>query len=90
MPEIISGTETSKKIQAELKEEVAALKAKGVNPALATILVGEDEASKVYVGQKIKTCEKLGIVSKHFPFPAISKGWCSSESNYFRRQAAGF
>jgi len=69
MPEIISGTAISKTIQSELKEEVAALKGKGVFPALATILVGEDEASKVYVGQKIKICEKLGIESMHFHLP---------------------
>lgn len=62
---IISGTETSKKIQAELKDEVISLKAKGVTPALATILAGEDEGSKVYIGQKIKMCERLGIVSHH-------------------------
>lgn len=69
MTQIISGTEISKKIQTELKEEVAALKPKGISPGLATILVGEDEASKVYVGQKIKTCEKLGIQSFHHKLP---------------------
>ena len=69
MAQIISGTETSKKIQAELKEEVAQLLAKGVTPCLATILVGEDEASKVYVGQKVKTCERLGITSLHNKLP---------------------
>ena len=69
MAQIISGTETSKKIQAELKEEVAQLLAKGVRPCLATILVGEDEASKVYVGQKVKTCERLGITSLHNKLP---------------------
>ncbi|MEW6026118.1 MAG: bifunctional methylenetetrahydrofolate dehydrogenase/methenyltetrahydrofolate cyclohydrolase FolD [Planctomycetota bacterium] len=70
MATIISGTETSKKIQAELKEEVTQLLAKGVKPCLATILVGEDEASKVYIGQKVKTCEKLGIISLHNKLPA--------------------
>mgnify|MGYP001562802021 CR=1 FL=1 len=69
MATIISGTETSKKIQAELKEEVTQLLAKGVKPCLATILVGEDEASKVYVGQKVKTCERLGIISMHNKLP---------------------
>ncbi|HLD36293.1 MAG TPA: bifunctional methylenetetrahydrofolate dehydrogenase/methenyltetrahydrofolate cyclohydrolase FolD [Planctomycetota bacterium] len=69
MATIISGTETSKKIQAELKEEVTQLLAKGVKPCLATILVGEDEASKVYVGQKVKTCERLGITSMHNKLP---------------------
>ncbi|MBI5778241.1 MAG: bifunctional 5,10-methylene-tetrahydrofolate dehydrogenase/5,10-methylene-tetrahydrofolate cyclohydrolase [Planctomycetes bacterium] len=67
--QIISGTETSKKIQAELKDEVTQLLAKGVKPCLATILVGEDEASKVYVGQKVKTCERLGITSLHNKLP---------------------
>ncbi|MFA5794689.1 MAG: bifunctional methylenetetrahydrofolate dehydrogenase/methenyltetrahydrofolate cyclohydrolase FolD [Candidatus Brocadiia bacterium] len=65
MAQIISGSELSKKIQSELKDEIAGLKPKGINPCLATILVGEDEASKVYVGQKIKICEKLGITSLH-------------------------
>src|SRR3989339_1320063 len=66
---IISGTEVSKTIKAELKDEVSQLLAKGVTPCLATILVGEDEASKVYVGQKVKTCEKLGISSQHNKLP---------------------
>ncbi|MDI6732535.1 MAG: bifunctional methylenetetrahydrofolate dehydrogenase/methenyltetrahydrofolate cyclohydrolase FolD [Planctomycetota bacterium] len=70
MAEIISGTETSKKIQAELKDEVTQLKSKGITPGLSTILVGEDEASKVYIGQKIKVCEKLGITSFHHKLPA--------------------
>ena len=66
---IISGTEVSKTIKAELKDEVSQLLAKGVTPCLATILVGEDEASKVYVGQKVKTCERLGITSMHNKLP---------------------
>lgn len=71
--QIISGKEISKKIKAELKDEVSQLKAKGVTPGLATILVGEDEASKVYVGQKLKTCEKLGITSFHHKLPPDAK-----------------
>lgn len=70
MAQLISGTEISKQIKEEVKQEVIAVKAKGVNPALATILVGEDEASKVYIGQKIKTCEKLGIISHHHKLAA--------------------
>ncbi|MFH1228323.1 MAG: tetrahydrofolate dehydrogenase/cyclohydrolase catalytic domain-containing protein [Planctomycetota bacterium] len=65
MAQIISGSDLSKKIQAELKDEIAGLKPKGIIPCLATILVGEDEGSKVYVGQKIKICAKLGITSLH-------------------------
>ncbi|MFH0889021.1 MAG: bifunctional methylenetetrahydrofolate dehydrogenase/methenyltetrahydrofolate cyclohydrolase FolD [Planctomycetota bacterium] len=70
MAEIISGTEISRKIQEELKEEITVLKTKGIHPSLSTILVGEDEASKVYIRQKIKICEKLGVTSFHHKLPA--------------------
>jgi methylenetetrahydrofolate dehydrogenase (NADP+)/methenyltetrahydrofolate cyclohydrolase len=62
---IISGTEIAKQIREELKKEVADLKAKhNLVPGLATVLVGEDPASKVYVGQKEKACNELGITLK--------------------------
>jgi methylenetetrahydrofolate dehydrogenase (NADP+)/methenyltetrahydrofolate cyclohydrolase len=62
---LIKGSEISKQIKEELKQEVARLKEKhNITPGLATILVGEDEASKVYVGQKEKTCKELGIHSE--------------------------
>lgn len=67
---IISGTEISKQIRLELKQEVAELKEKhNVVPGLATVLVGEDPASKVYVGQKEKTCNELGIYSERIDIP---------------------
>lgn len=59
--QIISGKELAKEIRAELKEEVAQLKEKGITPGLRVILVGEDPASQVYVRNKAKACEKLGI-----------------------------
>ncbi|MFQ6107401.1 MAG: bifunctional methylenetetrahydrofolate dehydrogenase/methenyltetrahydrofolate cyclohydrolase FolD [Thermoplasmata archaeon] len=61
--QIISGKELSKEIRGELAEEVKQLKEKGIIPGLAVILVGEDPASKVYVRNKAKACEKLGIHS---------------------------
>jgi methylenetetrahydrofolate dehydrogenase (NADP+)/methenyltetrahydrofolate cyclohydrolase len=68
---IISGTEIAKQMREELKKEVAELKEKhGVTPGLATVLVGEDPASKVYVGQKEKSCNNLGIYSKRIDLPA--------------------
>lgn len=68
---IISGTEIAKQIRAELKEEVDDLKAKhNITPGLATVLVGEDPASKVYVGQKEKACKELGIYSQRIDIPA--------------------
>ncbi|HQL96375.1 MAG TPA: tetrahydrofolate dehydrogenase/cyclohydrolase catalytic domain-containing protein, partial [Candidatus Hydrogenedentes bacterium] len=62
-PRIIDGKKTSGIILEELKAEVAALRAKGVQPGLAVVLVGEDPASQVYVRSKRKTCADLGIAS---------------------------
>jgi len=67
---IISGTEIAKEIRVELKQEIAELKEKhGLTPGLATILVGDDPASRVYVGQKDKSCNNLGIYSKMINLP---------------------
>ncbi|MDL1983016.1 MAG: bifunctional methylenetetrahydrofolate dehydrogenase/methenyltetrahydrofolate cyclohydrolase FolD [Deltaproteobacteria bacterium] len=67
---IISGTEIAKEIRVELKQEIAELKEKhGLTPGLATVLVGDDPASKVYVGQKEKSCNNLGIYSKMINLP---------------------
>ncbi len=60
---IISGTEVSQQMKDEMKEEVVGLKEKGLEPCLAVILVGEDPASKVYVNNKKKACEYIGIKS---------------------------
>jgi len=58
---IIDGKELSKKIRGQVKEEVEILKAKGIAPKLAVIMVGEDPASKVYVKNKSKACNEIGI-----------------------------
>ena len=60
---ILNGTELAKKVRAGLKIEVEELKRQGIFPGLAVVLVGEDPASKVYVGRKKKACEELGINS---------------------------
>ncbi len=68
---IISGSEVAKEIRAELKQEIAELKEKhNVVPGLVTVLVGEDPASQVYVGQKEKTCHNLGMYSERHDLPA--------------------
>jgi len=68
--QIISGNEIAKQIRAELKEEIAELKEKhNLVPGLVTVLVGEDPASQVYVGQKEKTCQNLGIYSERHDLP---------------------
>lgn len=61
---IIEGKKISDQMRTEMVEEVASLKSRGVVPGLAVILVGEDPASKVYVGSKEKACQQLGIYSE--------------------------
>lgn len=61
MTVIIDGKELAKKIRANLKIECEELKKKNINSKLAVIMVGEDPASKVYVRNKSKACEDVGI-----------------------------
>jgi len=69
--QIISGTEIAKQIREEIQQEVAKLKEKhNLVPGLVTVLVGEDPASQVYVGQKEKTSQALGIYSERHDLPA--------------------
>jgi methylenetetrahydrofolate dehydrogenase (NADP+)/methenyltetrahydrofolate cyclohydrolase len=70
MPEILDGIRVREEIKAELKPRIAALAAKGRAPGLAVVLVGDDPASQVYVRNKIKTCEDLGIHSETLRPPA--------------------
>ncbi len=67
---IIDGVAVSGSIRAELKERVAALLAKGMRPGLAVIVVGENPASAVYVRNKMRACEQVGISSFRYAFPA--------------------
>lgn len=68
---VIDGRSLAKKIEEEVKEGVQRLKAeKGIIPGLATILVGEDPASKMYVRLKHKACERTGIHAEDHNLPA--------------------
>lgn len=69
MPQIIDGKKISAEIKEELKETVASLKEKGREITLAVIQVGSDPASSVYVGNKKKACEYIGIRSLAFELP---------------------
>ena len=67
---IISGTEIARQITEEVKAEVADLKSRhGIVPGLATVLVGDDPASQVYVAAKGKACANLGIYSERHDLP---------------------
>src|SRR5205814_1639410 len=61
--QLIDGTALSKKLRAQVAERAAALTAKGHQPGLAVILVGEDPASQVYVRNKVKACQEHGLHS---------------------------
>src|SRR5690242_21889814 len=66
---LIDGRAIAAQIQGELTQRIATLKARGVQPGLAFVRVGEDPASKVYVGRKEKACADLGIISETHVLP---------------------
>ncbi|MBQ8733776.1 MAG: bifunctional methylenetetrahydrofolate dehydrogenase/methenyltetrahydrofolate cyclohydrolase FolD [Anaerotignum sp.] len=67
--QLIDGKLISAEIKAEAAEEAAALKAQGIEPCLAVVLVGDNSASKVYVSNKQKACEAVGIKSVSHVLP---------------------
>ncbi len=67
---IISGKEISQKIKDELKVKVEAMTAEGKQPTLAVVIVGDDPASHVYVRNKKRACEYVGIRSLSYELPA--------------------
>ena len=68
--EIISGTQVASELLAELRGRIAALAAEGITPGLATVLVGNDPASHVYVGMKNRDARELGLHSRQITLPA--------------------
>lgn len=70
MAKIIDGKAVAKKVKEQVAAEVAQLKEKGVNPALAVIIVGDDPASRTYVNNKKKDCEQVGIISEEYALSA--------------------
>ncbi len=73
MATIIDGKELAKNIREGLKEEVKELKNADINPKLAVIMVGDDKASKVYVKNKSKACEDVGIEYEEHLLPKKTK-----------------
>ena len=66
---IISGTKIAEEIRGELKQQVQELKAKGITPGLAVVLVGEDPASISYVTAKARGAEEVGVYEETFRLP---------------------
>lgn len=67
---IIDGKAVSKKVKEDVKAECEQLKAKGITPGLAVIIVGDDPASQVYVHNKEVACEACGFYSDKYALPA--------------------
>ena len=70
MTRILYGKEFAARIKASAEHGAILLREHGVHPRLAVIIVGNDPASEVYVRNKQKTCEELGILSDHIALPA--------------------
>lgn len=66
---IIDGTRIANEIKEEARQEAEALKKHGITPGLAAVLVGDNPASQIYVTNKVKTCEALGLNSEKIDLP---------------------
>ena len=69
---LLDGNKIRDQIKAELTEQIRDLKAAGVTPGLAAVLVGENPASQIYVRSKVKTTEALGLYSEKVEWPATT------------------
>lgn len=70
MAKIIDGKAVSAAVRANVREQTEQLKAKGITPGLAVIIVGDDPASRVYVNNKKKACLDVGFYSEEYAMPA--------------------
>ena len=67
---MLDGKSVAAAVLDECRKEAEALKSRGTTPGLAVVLVGDDPASRVYVGSKVRTCGELGIFSRKIELPA--------------------
>jgi methylenetetrahydrofolate dehydrogenase (NADP+)/methenyltetrahydrofolate cyclohydrolase len=72
MMKLIDGRAIAEKVYAQLRNEIADLKARGVMPGLAVVLVGDNPASRAYVRSKDKMCRELGLHSVKLELPATT------------------
>lgn len=68
--QVLNGAEVAEAIKQSVAARVLDLETRGIKPGLAVVLVGENPASKVYVGSKVKTCLTLGLHSEKYELPA--------------------
>lgn len=72
MAKLIDGKAVSASVRAQVAQEVQDLKAKGLHPGLAVVIVGDDPASRTYVNNKKKACAETGIYSEEYALPAAT------------------
>lgn len=70
MAKLIDGKAIAAGVRARVKTETDALRKQGITPGLAVVLVGDDPASRIYVNNKKKACEAVGIYSEEYSLPA--------------------
>lgn len=68
--QILNGALVADHIKQEVARRALEMASRGVKPGLAAVIVGDDPASKVYVGSKVKTCQTLGLHSEKYELPA--------------------
>ena len=85
--QILDGAATARKIRDELKDEIAGLADAGVRPGLGVVLVGDHAASAVYVRNKTRACEELGMYHEtaQMPASATTDQVCAQVAEYNRR-----
>jgi methylenetetrahydrofolate dehydrogenase (NADP+)/methenyltetrahydrofolate cyclohydrolase len=70
--QLLDGAAVAEEIKKRVAARVKELEPLGVRPGLAAVIVGDDPASKVYVGSKVKTCQALGLYSEKYELPALT------------------
>lgn len=68
--QVLNGAHVADMIKQRVADRARELEKRGIKPGLAAVLVGENPASKVYVGNKVKTCQALGLHSEKYELPA--------------------
>ena len=72
MAEIIDGKAIAAAVRQDAAAEVRALVEKGIQPGLAVVIVGDDPASRIYVNNKKKACQEIGVYSEEYALPATT------------------
>jgi methylenetetrahydrofolate dehydrogenase (NADP+)/methenyltetrahydrofolate cyclohydrolase len=70
--QLLNGTLVAERLKQDVARRATELTSQGIKPGLAVVIVGDNPASKVYVGSKVKACEALGMHSEKYELPAAT------------------